>query len=140
MIVRLSTGISSSVNSVRFAGRQERRRQRRTGLQLPSSIHTLRGLAGLRFSRGRRCCFARGFRLCFRLGRSALLNRAMFVETNPVPAKAALACLGIATAHVRLPLSPAEPATWTAVQRALAGLQAHRRTVRLSERLVGLAS
>ncbi len=70
----------------------------------------------------------------------APLMAAMFVETNPVPAKAALACLGIATAHVRLPLSPAEPATWTAVQRALAGLQAHRRTVRISERLVGLAS
>ena len=52
----------------------------------------------------------------------------------------ALACLGIATAHVGLPLSPAEPGTWTAVQRALAGIQAHRRTVLISERLVGLAS
>lgn len=65
---------------------------------------------------------------------------AMFAETNPVPLKAALACLGIATAMVRLPLSPAEPGTWTQVQRALAGLQAHRRTERLAQRLVGLAS
>ncbi|WP_122262988.1 4-hydroxy-tetrahydrodipicolinate synthase [Ornithinimicrobium cerasi] len=65
---------------------------------------------------------------------------AMFVETNPVPLKAALACLGLSTATVRLPLSPAEPGTWTQVQRALAGLQAHRRTERLSQRLVGLAS
>ena len=70
----------------------------------------------------------------------APLMHAMFVESNPVPVKAALACLGIATAQVRAPLAAAEPATWTAVQRALAGLQAHRRTVRISERLVGLAS
>ncbi|GAA5164056.1 4-hydroxy-tetrahydrodipicolinate synthase [Ornithinimicrobium tianjinense] len=70
----------------------------------------------------------------------APLVEAMFVETNPVPVKAAMACLGLSTGIVRLPLSPAEPGTWTAVQRALAGLQAHRRTVRLTERLVGVAS
>lgn len=57
----------------------------------------------------------------------APLMTAMFVETNPVPVKAALACLGISTAMVRMPLSPAEPATWTAVQRALADLLARRR-------------
>lgn len=55
------------------------------------------------------------------------LMEALFVETNPVPAKAALACLGLATAHVRLPLSPAEPETWTRVQTALAQVQAARR-------------
>lgn len=70
----------------------------------------------------------------------APLMAAMFVESNPVPVKAALACLGISTATVRPPLATAEPATWTAVQRALAGMQAHRRTVRIAERLVGLAS
>lgn len=70
----------------------------------------------------------------------APVMEAMFVETNPVPLKAALACLGLSSATVRLPLSPAEPGTWTQVQRALAGLQAHRRSVRLGERLVGLAS
>lgn len=70
----------------------------------------------------------------------APLMEAMFVETNPVPLKAALACLGLGGATVRLPLVPAEPATWTRVQRALAGLQAHRRTLRISERLVGVAS
>lgn len=70
----------------------------------------------------------------------APLMEAMFVETNPVPLKAALACLGLASAMVRLPLSPAEPDTWTRVQRALAGLQAHRRSVRIGEGLVGLAS
>ena len=59
----------------------------------------------------------------------AELMTAMFVETNPVPVKAALACLGLSTAMVRLPLSPAEPGTWTAVQRALAGLLAARRSV-----------
>ena len=58
----------------------------------------------------------------------APLMTAMFVETNPVPVKAALACLGLTSATVRLPLAPAEPATWTAVQRALADLLATRRT------------
>ncbi|ANS79773.1 4-hydroxy-tetrahydrodipicolinate synthase [Serinicoccus hydrothermalis] len=53
---------------------------------------------------------------------------AMFVETNPVPVKAALACLGLATAQVRLPLSPAEPDTWSQVQTALADLQTSRRS------------
>ncbi|WP_151526747.1 4-hydroxy-tetrahydrodipicolinate synthase [Serinicoccus kebangsaanensis] len=57
----------------------------------------------------------------------APLMDAMFVETNPVPVKAALACLGLATANVRLPLSPAEPDTWTRVQTALADLHAARR-------------
>lgn len=36
----------------------------------------------------------------------APLMEAMFVETNPVPVKAAIACLGLSTAMVRLPLSP----------------------------------
>lgn len=57
----------------------------------------------------------------------APLMEAMFVETNPVPAKAALACLGLATANVRLPLSPAEPETWSRVQAALAHVQSARR-------------
>ena len=57
----------------------------------------------------------------------APLMEAMFVETNPVPAKAALACLGLGTANVRLPLSPAEPETWTRVQSALARVQSARR-------------
>ncbi len=70
----------------------------------------------------------------------APLVAAMFVETNPVPVKAALACLGLATGTVRAPLAAAEPATWTAVQQALAGLQAHRRTGQLRRRLVGVAS
>ena len=38
--------------------------------------------------------------------------------------------LGLATANVRLPLSPAEPGTWSRVQTALADLQAARRTDR----------
>lgn len=75
--------------------------------------------------------------------RAALLGplmEAMFVETNPVPVKAALACLGLCGAGVRLPLATAEPATWTRVQQALAGLQAHRRTVRIGGQLLGAAS
>lgn len=81
--------------------------------------------------------------LCTARERAALLAplmEAMFVETNPVPVKAGLACLGLGTGAVRLPLVAAEPATWTRVQRALAGLQAHRRTARIAGRLVGAAS
>lgn len=55
------------------------------------------------------------------------LMEAMFVETNPVPVKAGLACLGLGGAAVRLPLVPAEPGTWSAVQAELAGLQTARR-------------
>lgn len=57
----------------------------------------------------------------------APLMAALFAETNPVPVKAALACLGLSTGTVRLPLAPAEPETWTQVQHALAGLLAARR-------------
>lgn len=63
-------------------------------------------------------------------GLLAPLMEALFAETNPVPVKAALACLGIGTGMVRLPLSPAEPQTWTRVQGALAGVQAARRRQR----------
>lgn len=55
-------------------------------------------------------------------GELSSLMTAMFVESNPVPVKAALACLGIGTAMVRAPLAPAEPETWTRVQSALSGL------------------
>ncbi|QFG69790.1 4-hydroxy-tetrahydrodipicolinate synthase [Ornithinimicrobium pratense] len=57
----------------------------------------------------------------------APLMAALFAETNPVPVKAALACLGLTTGAVRLPLAPAEPGTWTQVQQALADLLAARR-------------
>jgi 4-hydroxy-tetrahydrodipicolinate synthase len=52
----------------------------------------------------------------------APLMSALFAETNPVPLKAALACLGLATGMVRSPLAPAAPDTWAHVQAALAGL------------------
>lgn len=47
---------------------------------------------------------------------------ALFSETNPVPLKAALACLGLATGMVRSPLVPAAPDTWARIQSALSGL------------------
>ncbi len=56
----------------------------------------------------------------------ATLMEAMFVESNPVPVKAALACLGIGSGMVRAPLAPAEPDTWTRVHAALAQLGAVR--------------
>mgnify|MGYP001240446234 CR=1 FL=1 len=55
-------------------------------------------------------------------GQLAPLMGALFSETNPVPLKAALACLGLATGMVRSPLVPAAPDTWTRVQSALSGL------------------
>lgn len=52
----------------------------------------------------------------------APLVAALFAETNPVPMKAALACLGLATAMVRAPLAPAEPETWARVHAAMSTL------------------
>jgi 4-hydroxy-tetrahydrodipicolinate synthase len=48
------------------------------------------------------------------------LCRAMFVETNPVPVKAAAALLGYCTAEVRLPLAPLSEAGQRRVESALA--------------------
>jgi 4-hydroxy-tetrahydrodipicolinate synthase len=47
------------------------------------------------------------------------LMRANFVETSPVPAKAAMALLGRCGAAVRPPLGPAEPSTLEAVRAAM---------------------
>jgi 4-hydroxy-tetrahydrodipicolinate synthase len=47
------------------------------------------------------------------------LNRALFVETNPVPVKAALARLGFGTGEVRLPLTGATTRTAETLNRAL---------------------
>ncbi|WP_109474130.1 4-hydroxy-tetrahydrodipicolinate synthase [Ornithinimicrobium cavernae] len=52
----------------------------------------------------------------------APLMSALFSESNPVPLKAALACLGLATGMVRSPLAPAAPDTWARIQSALSGL------------------
>ena len=51
------------------------------------------------------------------------LFKALFIEPNPMPLKAALARAGIiASEAVRLPLSPMEPATRAVLVKALAGL------------------
>jgi 4-hydroxy-tetrahydrodipicolinate synthase len=52
------------------------------------------------------------------------LCRAMFVETNPVPVKAAAALLGYCTPEVRLPLVPLSEAAQRRVESALAAWQA----------------
>ncbi|MBW8172283.1 4-hydroxy-tetrahydrodipicolinate synthase [Ornithinimicrobium sp. Arc0846-15] len=56
----------------------------------------------------------------------APLMGAMFVETNPVPVKAAIASLGLASSAVRMPLVKAQMDTWRQVHLALAGLNLHR--------------
>jgi 4-hydroxy-tetrahydrodipicolinate synthase len=56
----------------------------------------------------------------------ALFNlcRAMFVETNPTPVKAASALLGYCSSEVRLPLAPLSEAAQRRVESALAEWQA----------------
>jgi 4-hydroxy-tetrahydrodipicolinate synthase len=49
--------------------------------------------------------------------------RAMFVETNPIPVKAAMELLGLDSGAVRLPMTRATPATFDAVRRALASVE-----------------
>lgn len=51
------------------------------------------------------------------------LCRAMFVETNPVPVKAAAALLGYCTPEVRLPLAPLSEAAQRRVETALRAWQ-----------------
>lgn len=51
------------------------------------------------------------------------LFKALFVESNPVPVKAALALLGIGSGEVRLPLVAAEDSTRELLRSALAGLR-----------------
>jgi len=52
------------------------------------------------------------------------LFKALFVESNPIPVKAALALQGIGTPEVRLPLVAAEESTCELLKKALAGLAA----------------
>jgi 4-hydroxy-tetrahydrodipicolinate synthase len=52
------------------------------------------------------------------------LMDALFVESNPIPLKAALAILGIATPAVRLPLTTAEPATVELLRGAMSAAAA----------------
>ncbi|MBI3038591.1 4-hydroxy-tetrahydrodipicolinate synthase [bacterium] len=47
------------------------------------------------------------------------LNRAMFIETNPIPAKAALSMLGLIRDECRLPLVPAQPGTKAELKKIL---------------------
>lgn len=51
--------------------------------------------------------------------RIAPLTRALFIETNPVPLKAALARLGRCSADVRPPLAPLEPRSRDLLEQAL---------------------
>ena len=47
------------------------------------------------------------------------LNRAMFLETNPIPAKIAMSMLGLMSAELRLPLVPLQPQNEAALREIL---------------------
>lgn len=55
----------------------------------------------------------------------ASLQAALFLESNPIPLKAALACIGLCADTVRAPLTPAVAATRAALDRALAVVMVH---------------
>ena len=52
------------------------------------------------------------------------LFHALFVESNPIPAKAAMSLLGLMDNSLRLPLVPASEKTVLLLERVLAGLKA----------------
>ncbi len=56
---------------------------------------------------------------CERQVKLAELIRAMFVETSPAPAKAALALMGKCSAELRLPLAPVSEASLAKIREAL---------------------
>ena len=45
-----------------------------------------------------------------------------FVESNPIPAKAAMAAMGLISNELRLPLVPCQPATYDLMVETLQGL------------------
>ena len=47
---------------------------------------------------------------------------ACFVESNPIPVKAALSIMGICTSDMRLPLTTATPATETILRKVISEL------------------
>ena len=51
------------------------------------------------------------------------LYKACFVESNPIPAKAALAQLGLCSDMMRLPLVPAEDSTRALLKEVLSALE-----------------
>ena len=60
---------------------------------------------------------------CLTLHRELLpLMKALFLESNPIPVKAALAELGFCSPELRLPLTPAKPETLERVRSAMKGL------------------
>lgn len=76
-------------------------------------------------------CLAGDFATARAVHRSLFdLCRAMFVETNPVPVKAAAALLGYCTPEVRLPLAALSEAGQRRVEAALAAWQAQGETRR----------
>jgi 4-hydroxy-tetrahydrodipicolinate synthase len=60
------------------------------------------------------------------------LNRALFVETNPIPVKRAASMLGFGTGEVRLPLTEATTATVETLNRALRTVDETVAALRLS--------
>ena len=61
--------------------------------------------------------------------RLAPMSELLFLESNPIPVKAALATLGLLTPELRLPLTPASPATCERIAEPLAALVSAEETV-----------
>lgn len=61
------------------------------------------------------------------------LNRALFVETNPIPVKAAASLLGFGTGEVRLPLIPAASPTVESLTRSLGDVEETASVLRQSQ-------
>lgn len=77
---------------------------------LPAVVAELAGLRGDGFPLERAAALSE---------RLAPLVHALFLETNPVPVKAALAAMGFGNGEVRLPLSPLSPDTEARVREVL---------------------
>ncbi len=57
------------------------------------------------------------------------LHAAMFLETNPIPLKAALSALGLCAATLRLPLTPPTSATYSAMADILANVMSEEERI-----------
>jgi 4-hydroxy-tetrahydrodipicolinate synthase len=86
-------------------------------------ISVISNLVPARVTALTRACLSGDFEEARRLHFELLpLVKAAFIETNPVPIKAAMSMAGLPGGPARLPLGSMEPANLPPLQKALAGL------------------